>query len=334
MIVYLLLLNSSSFSAKKLELHYFFDDDSHDIDAFIRNNCETEVLAVLKQIAINFDAEFTVETEPYSEGGFKQIYKFIGKNSAQLALLISLFSIVLSRLPPTNSHLEKLQEENLRLDNEQKRINLRKLKDSVKKDSTDSIYNDPGIEVDIGDTIDLLNLDLRIVKHRSNFYSNLSAYKKITKVSTTTLNKNNLIIGKPIIVEKEDFSKFILDSNELPIETDENAEIEIISPVLKKGKYKWKGLYKDQPMEFYMKDDAFKESILQRQTTFKNGTSIQCVVEINKKIDETGIEQVVNYNVLLVIATQESGVKIETQQGKVYKQLREAEKAQYKLDLK
>ena len=37
------------YKASKMELHYFFSDRSHQMDAFIRNRCETELLAIIKE---------------------------------------------------------------------------------------------------------------------------------------------------------------------------------------------------------------------------------------------------------------------------------------------
>ncbi|WP_426356867.1 hypothetical protein ACPUVO_10240 [Pseudocolwellia sp. HL-MZ19] len=45
---------------------------------------------------------------------------------------------------------------------------------------------------------------------------------------------------------------------ELRADEDDNAQIELISPVLKDGNYKWKGIYKDQIISFYMYDQKYK----------------------------------------------------------------------------
>ena len=37
--------------AEKLELHYFFEDESHFMNAFIRNKCEADLLAIAKEVA-------------------------------------------------------------------------------------------------------------------------------------------------------------------------------------------------------------------------------------------------------------------------------------------
>ncbi|ENM3825773.1 hypothetical protein AB5A11_003551 [Vibrio cholerae] len=37
--------------ADKLEIHYYFNDESHNIDAIVRNKCEAEILAILLEAA-------------------------------------------------------------------------------------------------------------------------------------------------------------------------------------------------------------------------------------------------------------------------------------------
>lgn len=64
--------------ANKLELHYYFRDNSHSMDAFIRNQCEKELLYIYKEVLSLFDIDAEVESEAFDEGGFKgglEIYR-------------------------------------------------------------------------------------------------------------------------------------------------------------------------------------------------------------------------------------------------------------------
>ena len=71
-------------------------------------------------------------------------------------------------------------------------------------------------------------------------------------------------------IEKDQFKNFILSTDDLPLITDEEAFIEVISPVLKKGNFKWKGIYRGEPINFYMKDKKFKDSIFHQKVAFTN----------------------------------------------------------------
>lgn len=105
----------------RLEFHYFFKNESHTIDSILRNECEKEILYIYKEIASTLGLQLNLETLPSEEGGFKETWKFLGKNSAQITLIISIAAIIISRFPVENKELTKLQIENLKLDNEIKK---------------------------------------------------------------------------------------------------------------------------------------------------------------------------------------------------------------------
>jgi len=136
-----------------------------------------------------------------------------------------------------------------------------------------------------------------------------------------------------LFVQRTDFDKFILESDELDSIIDENATIEIISPVLKKGKYKWKGIYSkvNGPIDFYMKDHLFKQNVIAEGIEFKNGTFIECVLEISRKINEIGDIYNSSFSVLTVLKKHDENIVTETVQGKKYRQEKEAIKRQFNL---
>ncbi len=65
---------------KKLELHYYLNNESHSMNAFIRNECEKEILIILKEIITNLNILIEIESEAYTEGGLRQVWKFLGTN--------------------------------------------------------------------------------------------------------------------------------------------------------------------------------------------------------------------------------------------------------------
>ena len=54
-----------------LELHYHLRDQSHSMDALVRNKCEEEILAAFTQIAQQLGVEVRLESTAYREGGLK-----------------------------------------------------------------------------------------------------------------------------------------------------------------------------------------------------------------------------------------------------------------------
>lgn len=185
--------------------------------------------------------------------------------------------------------------------------------------------------IDIDELSKIINDYLKIRKHKSNFYSYLMSYSKVSKISTKGLSENNEEIISEKTVERKDFYKFILQTDELSAEIDEQAVIEIISPVLKSGNYKWKGLYDSEPISFYMKDKDFKLSIIRDGVKFKNGSNIECVLEKSRKIDNTGEIIISGYSVTTVMKKTDDSESFSTPQGQRYKRIQNEKKRQYNM---
>ena len=317
------MLTSSDKNAAKFELHYFFYDQSHSMDAIIRNKCEYELLALFREVSDCLDIKIELESEALGEGGLKEVWNFIGKNSPQLTLVLLAATLIVSRVPTTNGRLEQLKETELNLSIEEKKLNIEKLKKEIENSDSD--------KADIEKLSEVINDYLKIRKYKSNFYSHLISYSKVSQISTKGLDENyeEIIPGK--IIKRKDFYKFILQTDELPAEIDEEAIIEIISPVLKSGNYKWKGLYDSEPISFYMKDKDFKTSIIRDGIKFKNGTSIECVLEKSRKIDNIGEVIISGYSVDTVMRKYDDSESFSTPQGERYKRIKEEKRRQYKL---
>lgn len=128
-----------------------------------------------------------------------------------------------------------------------------------------------------------------------------------------------------------DFAQFVMTSNELDPSCDYNAKIEIISPVLKNGKYQWLGIYDGTVIQFKMKSNEFKNMVLTGQVPFKNGSAIIGLLVTNKKINSQGDEKVTGYEVQEVYNYFENETPIETPEGKRKRRKEEAEKSQLSL---
>jgi len=295
------------------------------MNAFIRNECEKELLTIFKEVILSLDIEIDVESEAFKEGGLKEIWKFLGKNGVQITLVLTVFVLVLSRIPVENKELVNLQIENLELDNELKRQELKKIKNEVKT-------NEELTEEVVERVLEILDNDYKIIWHKSNFYKKLNFYPKVTKLATQRLNEQNEPVEKERTVERQDFRKFILRSDTFPPNIDEEALIDIISPVLKKGNFSWKGFYKGDIISFEMNDQMFKNSVLNKEIEFINGTAIKCVLHQNRKIDETGFVKIVQNKVLTVIEIITEDNYLATEQGKRYKRDKDLKNDQFKLD--
>lgn len=307
-------------NASKIELHYFFSDESHTMDAVIRNKCEHEFLEIVKHVSTLFNVEFEIESEAYTEGGLREWWSLtIKKNPTLAAILIGVLINVLSNYITTDRELNELQKQELRL-------SIEKLKQDLEenKEKTPTIH--------IENATFIINNDIKVQKHKSNFYKNLDGYRKVIKIETTALSEENKPIDEPVPVERPDFAKFILTSDEMPSELDDLAVIEIVSPVLTNTNYKWKGIYKGEPIDFSMKDKEFKDSVISDKETFKNGTYIECVLEISRKVSDFGEVKNSGYSVLTVIKKDDGISQVITKQGKRYLDEQDAKKRQLSLN--
>ena len=296
--------------SNQLEVHYFFSDNSHGFDALVRNECEKELLHLYHDIAKTLDFKLLVQSEPPKNGGFIEIWKFIGENPNQVTLIVSAIVVILSRIPVENKKLTRLQIENLELDNELKRKELQglKLKSKTENDIDDEL---------IKKVVDLLILNYKIIWRRSNFYKKVSQYKRIYKISNQRLS-NGLPVGKDREVSRNEFYNFVLSSDDLPENEIEEANIDLISPVLKSGNFHWKGFLNNDIINFEMLDSAFKTMVQHGEILLNNKVILNTILIQNRKIDENGQIKITKSSVTLVIKYSVNGVEHITNDGEIY----------------
>ncbi|CAM1343315.1 hypothetical protein [Tenacibaculum aestuarii] len=291
-------------NSDRLQFHYYFRDESHSIDSILRNECEKEILYIFKEISETLALNLDLESLPTEEGGFIETWKFLGKNSAQITLLVSIAAIIISRFPAENKELTKLQIENLKLDNELKRKELEKL-------NLEFIQDEDKINTKVLiDSVELVNKNYKIAWRKSNLYKKLNTYKKIDSVEVLR-HKEDKPIGKPRKIPKSHFSKFVLKTDELPDLEKENAKIDVISPAIKNGKFRWKGFYNEEIITFIMNDINFKQLVLKGNVHFSNKFSIEVEMTQERKINYDGNIKTTNTIVNKVIASIEDGKRIE-----------------------
>src|SRR5690606_8486343 len=272
-----------------LQLHYFLRDELHSVDAFINNKAEYELLRIFKEVIniLELEGELEFETIAIGEGGIKAFYKILSKKKNKrklknaLMYLAGILSVIISDVVSdqinTDHEYEKLKKQEIQLRIEQ-----------LKRD----LENDEATEDE--KTVIIQNLSIYIAEtnkvklFKSNFYSTLLKEEKIEQVSTQRLNESLEPITKENIVPRKDFNKFILHSVDIDPNYKENEVIEIVAPVLKKGNMKWKGIYNDRPISFYMRDGEFLASVINKEISFSNGTSIIADIEFEQKMNDDG----------------------------------------------
>lgn len=303
--------------ANEIEVHYYLPDGVHSANAFAMAKAETEFIYLFKEIASQLDIELQLEATALSEGGIVQKWKAFNKHSAGgVSCVIAALALIASLVPKGDRELIELSKQ-------EKRLSIELMQKQLEEDQEpeSEIIEEAAIEI---------SQNIKVVRRRSNFYQAIQSEEKIEAVEFTR-KEDNEPIDKPIRINRPEFANFIALTGTLPTEIDGSATIEIISPVLKKGRFKWKGYYKGAPIDFWLQDKKFKESVLRREVDFHSGTTIDCVLEMKIKIDEIGVISTAGYYVKVVKEIRDQTSAITTESGESYYAEIAAEEDQFKL---
>ena len=242
-------------------IHYYLNDDSHSMNAFVRNAMEKDFLSIVNTISSSLNLKIELESRAAKEGGFIEILDIIEAYPVSSAIIVSSAGYVIKRF--LEYRLTGAYKKN-KLENEKLELEILKLK----KESAG---------------IDENQLEQKLARPISNYYAKIEKYEKIRAVGFGNEVNNEYV------VQRDEFRDFILidDKEE---EVDDDASIEIISPVLKEGRYKWRGIYKNESIDFSMGDSKFKNDIIDGRYDFGNGSFINCQLFITKTYDEFGNE--------------------------------------------
>jgi hypothetical protein len=263
----------------KLEIHYYLKNKSHAMNAFVRNKAEKDLLDALRKIGELLDNKLDIETEAYQEGG---LVEWLTIGVPTLHYLSPSINNIITHYFTKDANLEELDK---------------KIKEETLTNiQLDSLLKVKELEQDIDNKLE----NKLVQKYVSNFYKRIDDYQKVEKIGFRDIENDT----KELIVDRAYFKNFILEDN-ITIEEDDDAMIEIISPVLKEGRYNWRGKYKDEKIDFSMGDSKFKQEVIEGKHTFLNGSLILCQLQIKTTFDEFGDEKRKNYSVQKVYATQE-----------------------------
>ena len=242
-------------------IHYYLNDDSHSMNAFVRNAMEKDFLSIVNTIGSSLNLKIELESRAAKEGGFIEILNIIEVHPVLSTIIVSSAGYAIKRF--LEYLLTGAYKKN-KLENEKLELEILKLK----KESAG---------------VDDNQLEQKLARPISNYYAKIEKYEKIRAVGFGNEVNNEYI------VQRDEFRDFILidDKEE---EVDDDANIEIISPVLKEGRYKWRGIYKNESIDFSMGDSKFKNDIIDGRYDFGNGSFINCQLFITKTYDEFGNE--------------------------------------------
>lgn len=303
----------SILEANTIELHYWFNDNTHYMNAMVFNKCEHEALCIIYELANKLKIDIEVVTEPLENGGIKSCLRINSSDSdtvktIKIVVLTALFGQVM--FTPFTTALDELTKKGIHCIFQSPEIRQLKEKKEILQ-----------LELDIDKLQEELNNKAKkvdenlIKKKKSNFYNSLEQCSKVTDISFSSANKEKEIIQEKKVPRK-DFKNHILLTDELDPIIYEGAEIEIVSPVLKRGKYKWVGIYQGEVIHFNMRSAEFITQVILGQVNFKNGSVISCTLIAKCKVNPEGAVVVTGYEVPYVESYTENNIPIETPEAK------------------
>lgn len=320
----------TDFNSGYIEIHFYTEDGSHTMDAEVLNKCIYEYLGVIKEITSKFQVQVEIEAEALEEGGIRQWLKINLPNKDEfkkefiMTLLIGAITYPFSA--PFYSIVDHCAEHCIEQIFTPKDIRL--LEDEKRKAELE--YQIEWYKNETRKLADTINTNM-VAKKKSNFYTSAKTCSKVNRIEFTGTNEQK-ISYQQIEIQRGEFDNFILLSDELEPKVISNAEIEIVSPVLKKGKYKWTGIYNGEVIQFALKSNEFKTLVQTGQIAFKNGSSIVGELVIYSKLDTEGNAKVTGYEVWSVDATIENAMPMETPEGRRKRRKKEGEEKQLSLD--
>lgn len=256
----------------KIELRYCFDDENkHSMNAEIFNECERYFIKGIKGIEKYFEDIIQLKIKPRKEGCLIDVFTIAINNPAITATFTTLITIFATKFFDAKFSTAKHKTD----ETEKKLENLQTIKEQIRAGT---------LSEDDFDYIASNDKDLR--KQKSNFFKSAKKETEITKIETTSTSSN--FPPTIIIVDRKDFNRFILTQTTEQSEETQDAKIYIVAPILVKGRRDaWKGIFKDDSIDFKIADKEFLAQVWNKQINFQNGTYINC--QLKTKIS-TNIE--------------------------------------------
>lgn len=284
-----------------LNIHYYLNDGTHQLDAFIHNDCEKAFLNIAKEVASKFGVKIEVKAFAKKEGGLQDFFQLAASTtSTWLPIMTSLCILIIGKLIP-QKHKDKLDKEEQKIRIERAKVELEQIKNAAIAEQKDKNSKST---IDIEKVINyLLDENLKIKKQQSNFFAKIMQVPHISQIDINLKSSKEPEFVKTYSILREEFESYILQTDTLKSEIDNNAEIEIISPVLRtQGRYSWKGIYAktNEIIDFKMGDKDFKKEIEDDGISFQHGTFLSCELEIQRKLNEDGEIVISGYKVLTV----------------------------------
>lgn len=264
-----------------LLFHYYLKDNSHEINAFTRNNCEREMLIVFQELCDLYSINSEILSTLRDEGGIKDFWRIFSENTNNIGAIAGVLALFFS----IYSHFDNgknLVEENA--DICLKKLQIQEFRKKQNFSEPEECITMDELSINGEKVLRDLNKNKKTVIARSNFFKNLSLDKNIEKFASASEFTNN----KEIITLSNDFSILIIPNPKKVVIPSDYVEISLISPVFRSRKYKWRGLIDDNVINFKISDRNFNKIIKDNKFPFRDGDVIQCAIKTKGEKDYFG----------------------------------------------
>ena len=290
--------------AGEFKVHYHLNGGMHRMDAVIRNRAESELLALLKEVGVALDLPVHIETHAYGEGGLVEYLDLIFQNKEQITFAMVILSSLLGvpfyidkfKQSKQQTALNELNLKKLRLEVAEKEDTTAERAGEKAKDAKNEVLAlEPPLTAD--ETTQALLTRKKIARRRSNYYKVLLTDSKIDAVGFAPSHRND---SMEVRVSRRDFSTFVIAQSDIEPLVYERISLEIVSPVLRSGSIKWRGIFERNVVSFELQDSAFRSDVANKNVQFQNGTTLICDFEVHQREDDTGNVEVAGYVVTKV----------------------------------
>lgn len=248
-----------------INIHYYlFDDNTHQMDARVHNDCEHQFLLAL-DILKTYIGDFKVDVGVRKEGGV--IDEFFINVAPEL--------VDFSKLIITAFITYYFTKKQNRRDNVLKDIDIvEKLKEkNVSKEEAEAFVS----------TIPALK------KHVSKYYSCAEKEPLIQQVETSVTGTSHSKQNYVACINRTDFVSHIIETDTTEkTDTMAGTTIAVLSPILQKGHGKtWHGIFSGKTIDFNIEDKEFLQQVYDNEIKFGAATVIKCNLKIKKKETRT-----------------------------------------------
>lgn len=294
--------------AKTLEIHYYLNDGSHAIDAKAFYTCQQELVDLIdyvsKQLCVEVDIKTIVRKK---EGGVIEYLSLASEHlptvaSVAIGVLVGIIAPGLKEgfkqiITHSVTQMQKSKEEKV-LDELRLKEERLKLEKSIS-------------DLEVEKTVQLTrpNNEGAIQKRRGKFYASAKSVDVLNRIEFGLKDspESKEYIWNPGVL-REEFDSFITAPTDIEPFEDDDALIEVLAPVLMKERKrsKWRGIYNNK-ISFSILDKEFLQNVWSRKVVFSNGSSLQCILEINREVNEDGVIVPKDYRVVEVLDISNNG---------------------------